>query len=213
MPNKSQKRQRIQNEIFEKFNELKQTQDYHAVSIALDFALQNLGTWDYVNNEPTKQDSISGYLWKQMNLSEPWSGITPDILVDMYKNSIGFYDDLVSNYIPDNLDDMMSTEDKQKATQLKSLIDSIIKPMWLRAMATVGDKIVDQMVDEEVDASEEDKENMKKVAKDWLHKNIMYGDISSVTSYIYNNSFSSNPIIKQAFHLIQHAETKTLEEI
>jgi hypothetical protein len=51
-----------------------------------------------------------------MNLSEPWSGITPDILVDMYKNSIGFYDDLVSNYIPDNLDDMMSTEDKQKAT-------------------------------------------------------------------------------------------------
>jgi hypothetical protein len=39
MPNKSQKRQRIQNEIFEKFNELKQTQDYHAVSIALDFAL------------------------------------------------------------------------------------------------------------------------------------------------------------------------------
>lgn len=213
MPNKSQKRQRIQNEIFEKFNELKQTQDYHAVSIALDFALQNLGTWDYVNNEPTKQDSISGYLWKQMNLSEPWSGITPDILVDMYKNSIGFYDDLVSNYIPDNLDDMMSTEDKQKATQLKSLIDSIIKPMWLRAMATVGDKIVDQMVQEEVDASEEDKENMKKVAKDWLHKNIMYGDISSVTSYIYNNSFSSNPIIKQAFHLIQHAETKTLEEI
>ncbi len=77
----------------------------------------------------------------------------------------------------------------------------------------VGDKIVDQKVEEEVDASEEDKENMKKVAKDWLHKNIMYGDISSVTSYIYNNSFSSNPIIKQAFHLIQHAETKTLEEI
>jgi hypothetical protein len=54
---------------------------------------------------------------------------------------------------------------------------------------------------------------MKKVAKDWLHKNIMYGDINTVTSYIYNNSFSSNPIIKQAFHLIQHAETKTLEEV
>lgn len=213
LPNKSPKRQRIQNEIFEKFNELKQTQDYHAVSIALDFALENLGAWDYTANQPMKDDSISGYLWKQMNLTEPWSGITPDVLVEMYKNSIGFYDDLLSNYIPDNLDDMMTTEDKQKATQLKSLIDSVIKPMWLRAMATVGDKIIDQMVEEEVDASEEDKENMKKVAKDWLHKNIMYGDISAVTSYVYNNSFSSNPIIKQAFHLIQHAETKTLEEV
>lgn len=213
MPNKSPKRQRIQNEIFETFNELKQTQDYHAVTIALDFALENLGAWDYSANQPMKDDSISGYLWKQMNLADPWSGITPDVLVDMYKNSIGFYDDLVSNYIPDNLDDMMSSEDKQKARDVKNLIDSVIKPMWLRAMAVVGDKIVDEIIDREVKASDQDKEDMKKVAKDWLHKNIMYGDINAVTSYIYNNSFSSNPIIKQAFHLIQDAETKTLEEM
>ena len=213
MPNKSPKRQRIQNEIFETFNELKQTQDYYAVTIALDFALDNLGAWDYSANQPMKDDSISGYLWKQMNLTDPWSGITPDVLVDMYKNSIGFYDDLVSNYIPDNLDDMMSSEDKQKARDVKNLIDSVIKPMWLRAMAVVGDKIVDEIIDREVKASDQDKEDMKKVAKDWLHKNIMYGDISAVTSYIYNNSFSSNPIIKQAFHLIQDAETKTLEEM
>jgi len=148
-----------------------------------------------------------------MNLAEPWSGITPDTLVDMYKNSIGFYDDLLSNYIPNTLDDMMTKDDRTKIKDLKNLIDSIIKPMWLRAMAVVGDRIVDEIVDREVEASEEDKENMKKVAKDWLHKNIMYGDITPVASYLYNNSFSSNPIIKQAFHLIQDAETKTLEEI
>ena len=39
-------------------------------------------------------------------------------------------------------------------------------------------------------------EDMKKVAKDWLHKNLMYGDITAVTSYVYNYSNSSNPIIK-----------------
>jgi hypothetical protein len=54
---------------------------------------------------------------------------------------------------------------------------------------------------------------MKKVAKDWLHKNIMYGDINAVTSYVYNYSNSSNPIIKQAFHLIQYAEQNTFEEM
>lgn len=213
LPNKSPRRQRIQNEIFEKFNELKQTQDYHAVNIALNFALENLGTWDDVEGKPTKEDSISGYLYKQSKLDDPFSEITPDILVDMWKNSIGFYDDLLSNYIPDNLDEQMSAEDRALVKELKSLINDTIKPMWLRAMYVVGDRIIDQIIDQEVAASNEDKENMKAVAKDWLHKNIMYGDINAVTSYLYNNSYSSNPIIKQAFHLIQHAETKTLEEI
>jgi len=85
--------------------------------------------------------------------------------------------------------------------------------MWLKAMAIVGDKIVDQIIDQEVSKSDFEKENMKKVAKDWLHKNIMYGDINSAIKYIYNNSYVENPIIRQAFHLIQEAETKTLEEI
>lgn len=112
MPNKSPRRQQIQNQIFEKFNELKQTQDYYAVTIALDFALQNLGTWDYTINEPMKADSVSGYLWKQSKLADPYSDITPERLVEMYQNSIGFYDNLVSQHIPNNLDDQMSAEDK-----------------------------------------------------------------------------------------------------
>lgn len=213
LPNKSPRRQQIQNQIFEKFNELKQTQDYQAVTIALDFALQNLGAWDYTTNEPMKADSISGYLWKQSQLTDPYKDITPERLVEMYQNSIGFYDNLVSNYIPNDLDVQMSAEDKQKAKDVKDVIDRIIKPMWLQAMAKVGDKIVDDIVDQEVFASDQDKEDMKTVAKDWLHKNVMYGDINVVSSYVYNNSYINNPIIKQVFHLIQHAETKTLEEL
>lgn len=202
MPNKSPRRQQIQNQIFEKFNELKQTQDYYAVTIALDFALQNLGTWDYTTNEPMKADSVSGYLWKQSKLADPYSDITPERLVEMYQNSIGFYDNLVSQHIPNNLDDQMSVEDKQKAKEVKDIIDRVIKPMWLQVMAKVGDKIVDDIVDSEVFASDEDKEDMKTVAKDWLHKNVMYGDINVVKSYVYNNSYIDNPIIKQVFHLI-----------
>lgn len=96
----------------------------------------------------------------------------------------------------------MSAEDKKNAKDVSDMINRVIKPMWLQAMAKVGDKIVDDIVDSEVFASDEDKENMKTVAKDWLHKNVMYGDINSVTSYLYNNSYINNPIIKQVFHLI-----------
>jgi hypothetical protein len=51
--------------------------------------------------------------------------------------------------------------------------------MWTQAMVVVGDRIVDEQIDSEVDLEDVDKENMKIVAKDWLHKNTMYGDISS----------------------------------
>jgi len=80
-------------------------------------------------------------------------------------------------------------------------------------MATVGDREVDRIVESEVFVmSQEDRDNMKAVAKDWLHKNMMYGDLNAFTAYVYNYSYSSNPIIKMAFHLIQDAETKILEE-
>ena len=81
-------------------------------------------------------------------------------------------------------------------------------------MAIVGDREVDRIVESEVFVmSQEDRDNMKIVAKDWLHKNIMYGDLNAFTSYVFNYSYSSNPIIKMAFHLIQDAETQILAEV
>ena len=130
----------------------------------------------------------------------------------MYQNSIGFYENLLNNYIPNNLNSKLTPQDRAKVTQLRENVN-LAKSMWTQAMVVVGDRIVDEQIDNEVDLDDVDKENMKIVAKDWLHKNTMYGDISSFQSYVFNNGYSSNPIIKQAFHLIQHAETKTLEEI
>lgn len=84
MPNKSPRRQQIQNQIFETFNKLKQNQNYSAVTIALDFALENLGAWNYNKDMPMKADSVSGYLWKQSKLADPYADITPERLVEMY---------------------------------------------------------------------------------------------------------------------------------
>lgn len=212
MPNKSPRRQQIQNRIFELYNELQQHQDISAVRIALDFGLQNVGTIDNTTGAPSNVNSVLGYLYKEEQNPDKYSGVTPKNLVDMYQNSIGFYDNLLNNYIPNNLNKLLTADDRAKITQLRESID-LAKSMWTQAMVVVGDKIVDEQINNEVDADDIDKENMKTVAKDFLHKNVMYGDLNAFESYVFNNGFSSNPIIKQAFHLIQHVETKTLEEI
>ena len=211
IPNKSAERQQTQNRIFELYNELQEHQDISAVRIALDFALSSIGTLDE-NGIPTKTRSILGYLYDQSNKTEPYSDITPQILVYMYQNNIGFYDNLLNNYIPNNLNASLSQEDRVKINKLAESIN-VAKSMWTQAMVIVGDKIVDQQIDAEVDADNVDKENMKIVAKDWLHKNIMYGDLNLFVSYVFNYGYSPDPIIKQVFHLIQNAETKTLEEM
>jgi hypothetical protein len=113
----------------------------------------------------------------------------------MYRNSIKFYQDLI-NDIPTDREIDLSRADKDAIEELKTLISTYIIPLWTDAIVKVGDDIVDQQVDLEVEASDQDKEDMKRVAKDWLHKNIMYGDLNVVSSYIYNYSYSSNPIIK-----------------
>jgi hypothetical protein len=112
----------------------------------------------------------------------------------MYRNSIKFYKDLIEN-IPSEQAIDLTQSDKNAIADLKSLIDDHIMPIWTQAIMQVGDQIVDDQIDNEVFSSDENKEDMKKVAKDWLHKNLMYGDITAVTSYVYNYSHSSNPII------------------
>lgn len=207
---KTPSQERLANEIFETLNELKQHRDISAVQIALDQAKLTLGQYDSNLGGPVNVSSIYKYLYDAQQ--RDFAGVSPQSLVDMYRNSIKFYKDLIEG-IPSEQAIDLSKEDKESIAELKSLIDDHIMPIWTQAIMKIGDQIVDEQVDNEVYSSDENKEDMKKVAKDWLHKNLMYGDITAVTSYVYNYSSSSNPIIKQAFHLIQQAEQKTSEEI
>lgn len=211
MPNKSVARQRIQNEIFETFQKLKGAEDDEAYKIALTAAQKVLGTWDNNIGAPVRDGSVLDWLYSEKLKPTPFSGIDVDRLSKVWQNSIGFYDNLVTKYIPDQIN--LDADTKKLAESVKSTIDGYLKPLWVQAMATVGDREVDRIVESEVFVmSQEDRDNMKTVAKDWLHKNMMYGDLNAFTAYVYNYSYSSNPIIKMAFHLIQDAETKILEE-
>jgi len=72
----------------------------------------------------------------------------------------------------------------------------------------IGEREIDNMIDSFTGLAipQEQKENMKVVYRDWLHKNWFHGDITSVTSLFTSYGQSGNPIVKIAFHLTQYAE-------
>ena len=211
LPNKSAKREQIQNKIFETINELQLQDDQLAINTALNMAIQNIGIVDNLSGDAAK-NTVLGFLQQQSRLQDPYSNITADELVLMYQNSIAFYSNLVKNEIPSVNDKNMTSNNRALKKEVEASIDSAYS-LWKEALVVVTDKIVDDIVDNEVVTSEDStKDDMKQVLKDYLHRNAMYGDINTWYEYTSNNARSQSPLIKAAFNLIQYAETKTLEE-
>lgn len=211
LPNKSAKREQIQNKIFETINELQLQDDQLAINTALNMAIQNIGIVDNLSGDAAK-NTVLGFLQQQSQLQDPYSNITADELVLMYQNSIAFYSNLVKNEIPSVNDKNMTSNNRALKKEVEAAIDSAYN-LWKEALVVVTDKIVDDIVDNEVVTSEDStKDDMKQVLKDYLHRNVMYGDINTWYEYTSNNARSQSPLIKAAFNLIQYAETKTLEE-
>lgn len=225
IPNKSSRREKIQNEIYEKINELKTSENAEKIALSVKFALKALGQDDghgmpqnYDPNDPsTFGRNIWSYLLSQK--SRNFSGLTSDEVVGIYKNSIGFYKNLFSQLkilkANDSINLSTSTESdadiRERIRQLSNSIDAV-EILWKEALRKVTGDIVDNTIDEFVTATQKDKDNMKIVYKDWLYQNSFYGDISIYEKYLVNNGQSSNGIIKMAFHLIQMAQTETLKE-
>lgn len=211
LPNKSAKREQIQNEVFETINELQLQDDQLAINTALNMAIQSIGIVDNLTGEAASS-TVLGFLQQQQQLSTPYDGITPDNLVLMYQNSIAFYSNLVKNEIPSVDDKDMTSNNRALKKEVEAAIDSAYN-LWKEALVTVTDKIVDEIVDNEVVTSEDQtKEDMKQVLRDYLHRNAMYGDINTWYQFTSNNARSQSPLIKAAFDLIQYAESKTLQE-
>lgn len=211
LPNKSAKREQIQNEVFETINELQLQDDQLAINTALNMAIQSIGIVDNLTGEAASS-TVLGFLQQQQQLSTPYDGITPDNLVLMYQNSIAFYSNLVKNEIPSVNDRDMTANNRALKKEVEASIDSAYN-LWKEALVVVTDKIVDEIVDNEVITSEDQtKEDMKQVLKDYLHRNAMYGDINTWYQFTSNNARSQSPLIKAAFDLIQYAESKTLQE-
>lgn len=208
--NKGSNRQRREDQVWSTIQELKSQEKKEASRIAIQSALKTIGVFVRSNTDESvlqaRRDTILGFLQEQQK--NGFSNISAEQIHDMKSNIIDFYNDLAKT-LSDN-QKYLDNRDQADVDTLNATIRQI-NQLWKDAAQVVADKIVDDNVDKYINESEEKKNNIKTVAKDWLHKNDMYGDESKLTLF-FNYSRQNSPIIRQAFQMIQDAEQQTRKD-
>lgn len=208
--NKGANRQRREDQVWSTIQELKSQEKKESSRIAIQSALKTIGVFarDPIDNTilQARRDTILGFL--QECQKNNFDSLTAEQIHDMKSNIIDFYNDLVKTLSDNQVD--LDARDQTDVDTLNATVRQI-NQLWKDAAQIVADKIVDENVDKYINESEEERNKIKAVAKDWLHKNDMYGDESKLTLF-FNYSRQNSPIIRQAFQMIQDADQQTRKE-
>ncbi len=208
--NKGANRQRREDQVWSTIQELKSQEKKESSRIAIQSALKTIGVFarDPIDNTilQARRDTILGFL--QECQKNNFDSLTAEQIHDMKSNIIDFYNDLVKTLSDNQMD--LDARDQADVDTLNATVRQI-NQLWKDAAQIVADKIVDENVDKYINESEEERNKIKTVAKDWLHKNDMYGDESKLTLF-FNYSRQNSPIIRQAFQMIQDADQQTRKE-
>lgn len=208
--NKGANRQRREDQVWSTIQELKSQEKKESSRIAIQSALNTIGVFarDPIDNTilQARRNTILGFL--QECQKNNFDSLTAEQIHDMKSNIIDFYNDLVKTLSDNQMD--LDARDQADVDTLNATVRQI-NQLWKNAAQIVADKIVDENVDKYINESEEEKNKIKAVAKDWLHKNDMYGDESKLTLF-FNYSRQNSPIIRQAFQMIQDAEQQTRKD-
>lgn len=209
MQNLTPARERIKDKLWSTLQNLRAKDMHQTLEICLNQAMEQCGSIIKAPNGriiDAPKNTMLGYL--QDKAKHNFAGVSPQDIADMYNNTISFYNDLTEQ-IYDQVDTFTDQEKEALDKLTVSLKD--INVLWKKAANYVSDQIIDQLVDQFL-PDRGDKDAIKEVAKDWLHKNEMYGDLNAILSRIFNFSRQNSPVIKQAFQLIQTADVKTRQE-
>lgn len=205
--NESESAKQRQNRVFETINKIKMMSEAECIQEVLTMANDELGSFD---------NDIDGtlikYLKDQRAKKNPYEDIDSNELIQMYKNTIVFYDNMVNGVLSTlNINNNVNQMTRDLLNKVRSnVLDA--REMWKEALTVVTDKLVDKWVNEDIIVDDAIGNNPTEVIKDYLHKNIFYGDINQVQKYIYSLGSAESPLIKLTFNQIQKAETRTYEE-
>ena len=168
--------------LFRTISELRQRASDEALLYFVKQALDDIGEVGTTNPK-----TILYKLEKSYNLPDPFSDMTPQDIMNQKRYVIGFYQNVLKQ-IPRYDSDIFKNNPifNTFVDDLKRLTESVDRAyyLWTQAVRISGDRIIDKIVDEDVTMADEQKENMKVVAKDWLHRNLFYGDISERLSQL-----------------------------
>lgn len=204
--NKGANRQKREDSLWATIRDLQAKDKKEASSIAIQQAFGQIGvyTLDPVSGViPARRDTVLGYLQEQS--INGFDNISAEQIFDMKSNIIDFYNDLCKYLFDDK--DSLDVQDQLNVEKLSSTVHEINR-LWREASMVVADKIVDENVDKYINTTVEEANEIKEVAKDWLHNNDMWGDEGRFTKF-FNYSRNDSPIIRQAFQMIQDADQET----
>lgn len=204
--NKGANRQKREDSLWATIRDLQAKDKKEASSIAIQQAFNQIGvyTLDPVSGViPARRDTVLGYLQEQSQ--NGFDNISAEQIFDMKSNIIDFYNDLCKYLFDDK--NSLDVQDQLNVEKLSSTVHEINR-LWREASKVVADKIVDENVDKYINTTTEEANEIKEVAKDWLHNNDMWGDEGRFTKF-FNYSRNDSPIIRQAFQMIQDADQET----
>lgn len=204
--NKGANRQKREDSLWATIRDLQAKDKKEASSIAIQQAFNQIGvyTLDPVSGViPSRRDTVLGYLQEQSQ--NGFNNISAEQIFDMKSNIIDFYNDLCKYLFDDK--NSLDVQDQLNVEKLSSTVHEINR-LWREASKVVADKIVDENVDKYINTTTEEANEIKEVAKDWLHNNDMWGDEGKFTKF-FNYSRNDSPIIRQAFQMIQDADQET----
>lgn len=204
--NKGANRQKREDSLWATIRDLQAKDKKEASSIAIQQAFGQIGvyTLDPVSGViPARRDTVLGYLQEQS--INGFDNISAEQIFDMKSNIIDFYNDLCKYLFDDK--DSLDVQDQLNVEKLSSTVHEINR-LWREASKVVADKIVDENVDKYINTTVDEANEIKEVAKDWLHNNDMWGDEGRFTKF-FNYSRNDSPIIRQAFQMIQDADQET----
>ena len=204
--NKGANRQKREDSLWATIRDLQAKDKKEASSIAIQQAFNQIGvyTLDPVSGViPSRRDTVLGYLQEQSQ--NGFDNISAEQIFDMKSNIIDFYNDLCKYLFDDK--NSLDVQDQLNVEKLSSTVHEINR-LWREASKVVADKIVDENVDKYINTTTEEANEIKEVAKDWLHNNDMWGDEGKFTKF-FNYSRNDSPIIRQAFQMIQDADQET----
>lgn len=186
---------KIQDKLFQTMQKMQRQSDDDAICTFVNYVVDRIGYMDQNGN--ITDGSI--YKFLENARKNNFKGITAQQLIDIDKNSIGFFKEVLNQInsakVFGNFPAILKTHIDQINASMQDI--SILYRNALHALTT---GIVDQYIDDNMGLG--NIENAKIVAEDWLLRQAMYGDINWLEMWAGMYGRSSSPILRILYNKV-----------
>lgn len=186
---------RIQDKLFQTMQKMQRQSDDDAICTFVNYVVDRIGYMDQNGN--ITDGSI--YKFLENARRNNFKGITAQQLIDIDKNSIGFFKEVLNQInsakVFGNFPSMLKTHIDQINASMQD-----IAVLYRNALHTLTTGIVDQYIDENMGLG--NIQNAKIVAEDWLLRQAMYGDINWLEMWAGMYGRSSSPILRILYNKV-----------